>query len=109
MTATVTANTPSQVDPDTPEWGQIKRSQHRQVGPDQVITLKHQFQIRSESARVLQMSTPAQFERFVAALGRPTDEPLLPVPEAVDPAHVAEVCAQFSIEVLGPPPPPLDS
>lgn len=66
----------------------------------------HQFQIRSETARVLQVTTPAQFERFVAALGTPTDEPTLPEPEEIDPAHVAEICAQFNIQVLGPPPAP---
>lgn len=68
----------------------------------------HQFQIRSETARVLQVSTPAQFELFVATLGRRADNPVLPQPEEIDPAHVAEVCARFSIQVLGPPPPALD-
>ena len=66
----------------------------------------HTFQIRSETARVLQVTTPAQFERFVAALGKRTDEPTLPEPEEIDGAHVAEVCAQFNIQVLGPPPDP---
>jgi quercetin dioxygenase-like cupin family protein len=66
----------------------------------------HTFQVRSETARVLQVSTPAQFERFVATLGRPTDDTVLPEPEEIDPAHVAAVCAEFSIEVLGPPPDP---
>ena len=69
--------------------------------------LPHTFQIRSETARVFQISTPAQFERFVAALGRPTDAPTLPEPEEIDPAHVAAVCAEFDIEVLGPPPAPV--
>lgn len=68
----------------------------------------HTFQIRSDTARVLQVTTPAQFERFVAALGRPADEPVLPEPEEIDGAHVAAVCAEFSIEVLGPPPAPFD-
>lgn len=68
--------------------------------------LPHQFQVRSDTARALQVSTPAQFERFVAALGRPVEEARLPEPEEIDPAHVAKVCADFDIEVLGPPPPP---
>lgn len=68
----------------------------------------HTFQVRSETAQVLQVSKPAQFERFVAALGKPTDEAVLPEPEEIDPGHVAEVCAQFGIQVLGPPPAPLD-
>lgn len=66
----------------------------------------HQFQIRSETARVLQITSPAQFERFVAVLGRPADAPVLPEPEEIDPARVAQVCAEFDIEVLGPPPLP---
>ncbi len=67
--------------------------------------IPHQFQILSDTARVLQMTTPAQFERFVATLGRPAPSPVLPEPEEIDPAHVARVCADFDIEVLGPPPP----
>lgn len=68
--------------------------------------LPHQFQIRSDTARVFQVTTPAQFERFVATLGRPAPGPTQPEPEEIDPGHVAEVCAQFDIQVLGPPPAP---
>ncbi len=67
----------------------------------------HQFQILSQTARVLQVTTPAQFERFVASLGEPTDSPTLPEPAEVDAARVAQVAADFGIEILGPPPPPL--
>jgi len=69
--------------------------------------LPHTFQVRSETARVFQVSTPGGFENFVAALGRSTGQPVLPAPEEIDPGHVAQVCAQFDIEVLGPPPAPL--
>ena len=69
--------------------------------------LPHTFQVRSETARILTVTTPSGCERFVAALGRPADSPVLPEPEEIDPAHVAEVCAQFDIQVLGPPPAPL--
>ncbi len=69
--------------------------------------LPHTFQVRSETARVFQVSTPGGFERFVATLGQPTEESVLPEPEAIDPVHVAEVCSQFNIQVLGPPPAPL--
>jgi hypothetical protein len=68
--------------------------------------LPHTFQVRSETARVFQVSTPARFERFVATLGRPAQTPALPEPEEIDPARVAEVCREFGIEVLGPPPQP---
>ena len=56
---------------------------------------------------MLTVSTPSGFERFVATLGEPTESRDLPEPEEIDPAHVAEVCAQFDIQVLGPPPAPL--
>jgi quercetin dioxygenase-like cupin family protein len=69
--------------------------------------LPHTFQVRSDVARVFQVSTPGGFERFVTALGTPTDRPVLPEPAEIDPAHVAEVCSQFDIQVLGPPPEPL--
>jgi len=69
--------------------------------------LPHTFQVRSETARVFQVSTPARFERLVATLGRSTGQPMLPEPEEIDPGHVAEVCRQFGIEVLGPPPEPV--
>lgn len=68
----------------------------------------HQFQVLSETARVFQVTTPAQFGDFVRTLGTPADRPELPEPAEVDGARVAEVCAQFQIQVLGPPPPPLD-
>lgn len=68
----------------------------------------HQFQILSDRARVFQVTVPGQFDRFVAALGRPSDTPTLPEPEEIDPEHVAAICAQFDIQVLGPPPPPLE-
>lgn len=69
----------------------------------------HTFQVRSETATVLQVTTPAQFERFVATLGRRAEFPVLPDPEEIDPGHVADICAQFGIQVLGPPPEPLDA
>lgn len=66
----------------------------------------HTFQVRSETARVLQVTTPGQFERFVAALGEPTDEPVMPSPSEIDGGEVARIAAEFSIEILGPPPAP---
>ncbi len=68
----------------------------------------HQFQVLSSSARVFQVTTPAQFDDFVRTLGTSAPTADLPVPTDVDGARVAEVCAQFRIQVLGPPPPPLD-
>lgn len=69
--------------------------------------LPHQFQILSETARVFQVTTPAQFEEFVARLGTPSRHATVPEPTAIDPEHVAEVCAAFDIQVVGPPLPDL--
>lgn len=69
--------------------------------------LPHTFQVRSQTARVLCVSTPSGYERFVATLGEPTESRSLPEPAEIDPGHVAEVCRQFGIHVLGPPPAPI--
>jgi quercetin dioxygenase-like cupin family protein len=69
--------------------------------------LPHTFQVRSQTARVLVVSAPSGYDQFVATLGEPTDKPVMPEPKDIDPAHVAEVCAQFNIAVLGPPPEPM--
>ena len=58
--------------------------------------------------KFLQVTTPAQFERFVEELGAPQADASLPEPVEINPEDVVRVCAEFQIEVLGPPPPPLD-
>lgn len=72
----------------------------------------HVFQVESDTARFLTVtagrSSAPGFDRFVAALGSPTDVATLPTPVEIDPGHVAAVCAEHGIEVLGPPPAPLD-
>lgn len=68
----------------------------------------HQFQVLSPTARVFQVTTPAQFDDFVRTLGTPAEAAVLPEPAEVDGARVAEVCGQFQIQLLGPPPAPLD-
>ena len=70
--------------------------------------LPHQFQVLSDTARIFQVTTPAQFEQFVATLGTPMESAVLPKPVEIDGAQVAKVCADFQIEVVGPPPAPLD-
>lgn len=69
--------------------------------------LPHQFQVLTETARVFQVTTPAQFERFVATLGAPAPAAVIPEPVEIDGARVAKICADFQIEVLGPPLPPV--
>ena len=74
--------------------------------------IPHIFQVESETARFLTVTSGRQsapsFDRFVSALGASTDLATLPFPTEIDPGHVAQVCAQHGIEVLGPPPAPLD-
>ena len=51
-----------------------------------VMTIAHRRaidRVRSETARVFQVSTPGGFERLVNALGEPTDQPGLPAPEPI--------------------------
>jgi quercetin dioxygenase-like cupin family protein len=81
-----------------------------------VVTLPHgiphTWQVLSDEARFLTVNAGRRsgpsFDQFVAALGTPTDPHALPDPVDIDPQHVAEVCAEHGIDVLGPPPPPLD-
>jgi quercetin dioxygenase-like cupin family protein len=72
----------------------------------------HTWQVVSETARFLTINAGrrhgASFDQFATALGTAADPQALPDPVAIDPAHVAGVCAAHGIEVLGPPPSPLD-
>lgn len=72
----------------------------------------HVFQVMSESARFLTVTSGrtsgSSFDEFVRALGTPTDPTALPTAVEIDPGHVARICAEHGIEVLGPPPAPLD-
>jgi quercetin dioxygenase-like cupin family protein len=74
--------------------------------------IPHIWQVLSDEARFLTVNAGRRngpsFDRFVAALGTPTDPQALPDPIEIDPGHVAQVCAAHGIEVLGPPPSPLD-
>lgn len=72
----------------------------------------HTFQVISETARMLTVTSSAdtapRFDRFVGALGAPTPMPVIPQPGEIDPHEVASVGAAHGIEILGPPPAPLD-
>ena len=70
--------------------------------------LPHTFAVRSDTARVLVVSAPSGYDQFVATLGERVDKPVMPVPKEIDPARVAEIGAQFNIQILGPPPAPVD-
>jgi quercetin dioxygenase-like cupin family protein len=59
----------------------------------------------SEPARVLAVTTPAGFERFVAEAGVPAQSLTLPPPEESPPdlERVAGIAAEQGMELLGPP------
>jgi mannose-6-phosphate isomerase-like protein (cupin superfamily) len=68
----------------------------------------HAFVVTSRQARFLTLHTPAGFDRFTLAAGRPAetlDAP--PVDELPpDPAALAAMAGSYGIEILGPPPTP---
>mgnify|MGYP001562157498 FL=1 len=74
--------------------------------------IPHTFQVESDTARMLTVAagrkTAPSFDCFVATLGVATDDARIPEAIEIDPGHVAAVCADHGIEVLGPPPAPLD-
>jgi len=59
-----------------------------------------------EPLHALQLTTPAGFEDFAAAVGEPARERRLPDPGPLDPAALGHAAALHGIEILGPPPQP---
>jgi hypothetical protein len=93
------------------------------TGDDQLLTggggiaflphgVPHTFQVRSGTATFVCVTASRlrapRFDRMVAALGVPAPTATLHEPGPVDPGRVADVCLQYGIQVLGPPPAPLD-
>jgi quercetin dioxygenase-like cupin family protein len=74
--------------------------------------IPHTFQVHSATATFVcvtasRLRTP-RFDRMVTALGVPSPTATLPEPGPIDPGRVADVCLEHGIQVLGPPPAPLD-
>jgi quercetin dioxygenase-like cupin family protein len=67
--------------------------------------LPHTFRVDSPTARLLALTLPARFDRFVRATGRPADGPGLPPPPEGPPDMAALVAAAraHGMEILGPP------
>ena len=63
----------------------------------------HAFQVESETARWLDLTTP-QHERFMRAAGEPAQERVLPPEGLIDMEKVGAAQQQHGIEILGPPP-----
>jgi hypothetical protein len=55
-------------------------------------------------ARLLDINSPAGFDKFVAAIGVPTQRfALPPASESPDPERLAAIASDHGIDVLGPP------
>ncbi|MQA33523.1 cupin domain-containing protein [Modestobacter roseus] len=81
------------------------------AGPGDFVLLPsgipHTFLVSPDGPlRTLQITTPAGFEQFAAAVGEPATERRLPDPAPVDPAALAHAAALHGLEILGPPPSP---
>ena len=79
------------------------------AGPGDFVLLPkgepHTFLVApGEPLRALQITTPAGFEDFAAAVGGPALERRLPDPGPIDPAALGHAAALHAIEILGPPP-----
>ena len=80
-----------------------------EAGPGDFVllpaALPHTFVVSADAPlRTLQITTPAGFEAFAAAVGEPAGERRLPDPGPVDPAALAHAGALHGVEILGPPP-----
>lgn len=78
------------------------------AGPRTLVYLPrrvpHRFEVGGDApARLLQITTPAQFEDFAAAVGRPATAPGLPEPEPPDIGRLLSVAGSFGIDILPPP------
>lgn len=65
--------------------------------------LPHRFEVGVDGpARILQITTPAQFEDFARAVGEPAREPVIPEPSTPDVNALVRIAAEFQIEILPP-------
>lgn len=55
-------------------------------------------------AKLLQITAPAQFERFAAEVGEPARQPTLPPPTPPDVPRMLELMAKYGYEPADPPP-----
>ena len=66
--------------------------------------IPHGFSVIGDrSARMLQLTTPAQFEDFASEVGVPADGPGLPPAGAPDIPRLLAAAARYQIDILPPP------
>jgi quercetin dioxygenase-like cupin family protein len=62
----------------------------------------HAYLVNEGPCRMLQVTSPAQFERFAEEVGRPAESATLPQPSAPDFEKIEAVGARLGIETVGP-------
>ena len=64
----------------------------------------HSFTVSAAgNVRMLQISSPAQFERFAAEMGEPARTRSMPEPAEIDVAKLLSIVPEYGIEMLPPP------
>lgn len=67
--------------------------------------ISHTFAVSDAGpAKLLQITAPAQFERFAAELGEPALQPTLPPETPQNVSRLLEIMAKYGYELAGPPP-----
>ncbi|MGE3798160.1 MAG: cupin domain-containing protein [Thermomicrobiales bacterium] len=69
--------------------------------------LAHSFQVTSDSARYLIVTTP-RHEQFYRAISKPAPSRERPPSEPLDMDMVIAACEQYGVEIIGPPPGAVD-
>ncbi len=68
--------------------------------------IPHSFTVSpAGNARMLQLTSPAQFERFAAEMGEPATAMSMPEPAEVDVPKRLSIVPKYGIEMLPPPRP----
>ncbi len=66
--------------------------------------IPHSFTVSAAgNARMLQLTSPAQFERFAADMGEPATNMSMPEPAEVDVPKLLSIVPKYDIEMLPPP------
>ncbi len=66
--------------------------------------IQHQWIAGPQGARMLYLFAPGGFEDAIRAMAGPAEAPAPPPPDAPIPENLAEIAAEFGIDLLGPPP-----
>lgn len=66
--------------------------------------IPHSFRVSEAGpAKMLQLTCPAQFERFAAEMGEPATSMTLPEPTDIDIPKLSGIAPKYGIEILPPP------